>query len=287
MYLRATLVIALIACDSSGKRPRLDPPVDEPEPAMSARATAQDDPPPPTIADLVQGGRHWRIDSAHGPIHVWTPHGYQARRAETVVYVHGYYIHVDDAWREHHLDVQFAASTIDAMFIACEAPAGFTEPVSWASIKELLDTVEKGIGEATPRRRIVAIGHSGAYRTLLDWLDEPILDTVVLFDAAYGEIDSYRNWVLAAQRHRLIDVGDDTKQWTEQLHKSLPDSVVLDSFPSVEEEIPRAAARARILYIRSNLGHFPLVTGGIALPMVLRTLRAKSLLQVPLAQLLD
>ena len=56
---------------------------------------------------------------------------------------------------------------------------------------------------------------------------------------------------------------------------------------TLEEGIPKSAARARILHIKSSLGHFPLVTGGIALPMVLRTLRAKRLVREPLAEILD
>ena len=205
-----------------------------------------------------------------------------------MIYVHGLYTKVDGAWDEHNLPHQFAASTINAMFIACEAPSSLGEAVAWTSMSELLATVDAAIADVRqPRRRIVAVGHSGAYRTLLHWLTDETLDTVVLFDAAYGEIESYRSWVTAKPRRRLIDVGDDTKKWTEELHKKLPDTVILEDFPPVEQEIPAAVARAKILYIRSTMGHFPLVTGGIALPMVLRTLRMRKLLDVPLAELVD
>jgi hypothetical protein len=61
----------------------------------------------------------------------------------------------------------------------------------------------------------------------------------------------------------------------------------LNEFPTVEDGIPREAARARILYIKSSLGHMPLVSNGFALPMILRTLRAKRLVRVPLAELLE
>ena len=224
----------------------------------------------------------------HGPVHVWTPKGYDARRAETIVYVHGFYVHVDDAWTNYKLATQFASSAINAMFIAPEAPAAGAEPVSWESLGDLLVAVELGLGTeaAMPKKRIVTIGHSGAWRTLIGWLDEPEIDTVVLVDAAYGEIDQYKNWVLASDQHRLIDVGDDTREWTDQLHAQLPDTVVLEDFPSLEAGIPKSAANARILYIKSNLGHFPLVTNGTALPMLLRTLRAKRLVRQPLAEIL-
>jgi hypothetical protein len=242
---------------------------------------------PVTVSRLVADGTYWRIKTAHGPVHVWVPKGYKRKRAETVVYVHGFYTHVDQAWEDHHLPAQFAASAINAMFIACEAPARGSEPVAWTSIADLLTAVEAGIGQKVPRKRLVAVGHSGAWRTLIGWLDEPILDTVVLFDAAYGELDAYKSWILASEKHRLIDVGDDTRRWTEELHADLAESVVLDGFPPADQLVPKALRRARIVYIRSNVGHFPLVTGGVALPLTLRMLRAKQLLHMPLADLLD
>ena len=63
--------------------------------------------------------------------------------------------------------------------------------------------------------------------------------------------------------------------------------MVLDHFPSVEEGLPKNASRARILYIRSALGHFPLVTGGIALPRSLQALRAPRVLRRPLEKLVE
>src|SRR5258706_10676684 len=249
--------------------------------------TTHDSPPPVTLGELVARGKHWRLETPHGPVHVWIPGGYNRRRAETIVYVHGYYVHVDDAWENYRLATQFASSAINAVFIAPEGPAGPNEKGSWESLGPLLDAVEQGLDQKLPRRRVVTIGHSAAYRTLLGWLDEPLLDTVVLVDAAYGEIDQYKAWINADDKHRLIDVGDDTRAWTDQLHKDLPETVVLESFPTLEDGVPREAARARILYIKSNLGHFPLITGGVALPMILLTLRAKRLVREPLAEILD
>jgi hypothetical protein len=292
LQMRAALPCALAfaaACSVSKDEPppvAIDPPVRPVvRPTMHAASTAHERPPQPTAAELVAEGHHWRLATPHGPVHVWIPKGYRVRTAETVVYVHGFYVKVDQAWDEQHLPLQFAAATINAAFIAPEAPASWEEPVSWEKLGPLLDAVEQGIAQKLPRRRVVAVGHSGAYRTLLGWLDEPLLDTVVLFDAAYGDIEKYTAWVNGAPKRRLIDVGDDTRAWTDELHKRLPDTVVLDGFPSVDEGIPPAAAKAKVLYIKSTIGHFPLVTGGIALPMILQTLRARKLLHIPLANL--
>jgi hypothetical protein len=280
--------VCVIGCDADPRAPRTRRIATGAEPVgIGVEGTAREVAPPPTLSELVEGGHHWRITTAHGPVHVWIPKGYKPKRAETIVYVHGFYVHVDDAWQTYKLETQFAGSAINAMFIACEAPASGAEPVSWGNLADLLDAVEHGIDQPLPRRRIVVMGHSGAWRTLLGWLDEPEIDTVVLVDAAYGEIEEYKKWVLASDKHRLIDVGDDTREWTDKLHADLPDSYVLEDFPSLEDGIPREANRARIVYIKSHLGHFPLVTNGTALPMILRTLRARRLVKEPLADLLS
>jgi hypothetical protein len=287
-------VIAIaVACKSEerAKRPRVGRTMSTAEEAaMSTRGTSSEAPPPPpkvTLSELVEGGRHVRLATAHGPVHVWTPKGYDRKRAETILYVHGYFVHVDQAWSSYKLETQFASSAINAIFIACEAPNSTSEPISWTSLADLLDTVEKGIGEKLPRRRIVAMGHSGAHRTLRAWLSDPAIDTVVLVDAAYGEIDEYKDWILGDPHRRLIDVGDDTRAWTDKLHADLPETVVLEEFPTLAEGIPQGARRARILYIKSSLGHMPLVTSGYSIPMILRMLRARRVVREPLAELLE
>lgn len=285
----AAIVAMVNSCSGGGEIvPRTRGVATEPEEVdVGWESTAPEPRPPVTVAELSDAGTHWRLVTPRGPVHVWIPRGYDAKRAETIVYVHGYYVHVDDAWEQYDLQSQFASSAIDAMFIAPEGPASFDENVAWPDLKPLLEEVGKGIGQSWPKRRIVAIGHSAAYRTLLGWLDEPEIDTVVLVDAAYGEVDKYKAWVDASDKHRLIDVGDNTRTFTDQLHAELPETVTLDEFPSVEAGIPREAANARVLYIKSDLGHFPLVTNGYSLPMLLRTLRAKRLVKVPLAEILE
>jgi len=294
MMSRAAVAVACLAvgCNSepSAGAPAVDVPARTTRIGLSTSSTSNEESPaePVSVAQLVADGRHWRLATKHGPVHVWIPEGYRRKGATTVVYVHGFYTNVDGAWKNHNLPAQFAASAINAMFIACEAPASGSEAVSWTSITDLLATVETGIGQAVPKNRLVAVGHSGAWRTLLNWLDEPALDTVVLFDAVYGEITQYRDWILASPKRRLITVGDtSTRKWTEELHAELPDALVLDGFPPADTKIPRDLKRAQIVYIRSNVGHFPLVTGGVALPLTLRTLRGKLLLDMPLADILE
>jgi hypothetical protein len=223
-------------------------------------------------SDASAGARHIRIETRHrGPIHVWVPDGYDPAHAGIVVYVHGYFANVDDAWKQYGLAHQFAASGIDAVFIAPEAPTSPTDAVSWSSLAELLDRVDDTVD--LPDGPLIAVGHSGAHRTLAEWLDDPDLDTVVLLDALYGKVDEIKGWLDASDDHRLIDVSVITRPWAEQLHAELPETVVFNGFPKRSSGRMRGAREDRIIHVRSHLGHMPLVTGGRALPQTLRALR--------------
>lgn len=214
--------------------------------------------------------RHLRFSTAHGPIHVYFPDHYDRAHARTIIYVHGFYANVDEAWDRYHLADQFAASGLDALFIACEAPTGADDPVAWPSLGDLLSAVREHLGQALPPGQIVAVGHSGAHITLTRWLDEPQLDTVVLLDALYGEVADFAAWLEQSDQHRLIDVGgDETRAWTEQLHAQFPESVVIDGVPDHLERM----RSARIVYIRADIDHMDVIAGGVVLPKVLRAVR--------------
>lgn len=218
--------------------------------------------------------RHLRIETRHhGAIHVWMPDGYDAEHAGVVVYVHGYFANVDDAWREYKLQTQFAASGLDAMFIACEAPTSAEDRVSWPSLPDLLARVDAEPTLDLPDGPVIAVGHSGAHRTLTEWLDDPDLHTLVLLDALYGGVDQFQQWITSSQDHRLIDVSVITRPWAEQLHGALPETVVYDGLRSVRADHGKSARHARVVHVRARVGHMPLVTNGTALPTVLRTLR--------------
>lgn len=231
-------------------------------------------PPPSPLAEAVAAGRSYTLTSASGPIHVWVPAGYHPDGAATVLYVHGYYTDVDKAWSEHRLAEQWALSSVNAVFIAPRAPSGSRQAVSWPALEDLLAEVYGQLDVARPTGEVIAIGHSGAYRTLLPWLDYPLLDTVIQVDATYGDVDTWLAWMAASRQHRLIVIADDTVRWTEELvdelGRRLPGEVVtLDRFGGYDD-VPAEARTARAVYVRSQYGHMALVTSGLVLPLVLR-----------------
>lgn len=232
----------------------------------------------PTLAEMYEEwsapGEHVRFETPNGPVHVWTPAGYVPETAITIVYVHGYAIDVDDAWLAHGLPEQFGASRVNAMFIASEAPADKLEPLRWTSPTALLEAVERELGRPVPSSRVIAIGHSGAYRTLERWVLDRKLGGIVLLDAGYASIVPFRDWARRSQAHRLIVVAHDTVHWSAVLRRYLPGmKSYYDGFAQFADPALLATARGhRLLDIRCDLGHWGIVNGGVALPTVLRLL---------------
>jgi hypothetical protein len=233
------------------------------------------------IASAVAAGRHVRIDGPRGPIHVWIPASYHADTGATVLYVHGYFDDADTAWTGHQLAQQFALSALNALFVVPEAPVAQKTPINYPDLGELLRLVEDATGQTRGAALTVAVGHSGAFRTLQAWLDEPLIDQLVMVDAMYGDEDLIVGWLRASPRHRLIFVGEDTLLGTESVADKLPETVTIDRFPPTYDTWPAAARTARSLYIRAQYAHMPLVTEGIALPSLLRLLPVEQLADQP------
>jgi hypothetical protein len=203
--------------------------------------------------------------TTRGPVHVYQPANYDAATAGTLVYVHGYYTDLDTAWRQHRLTAQFGDSNVNALFISPEAPQGNAEPVRWESLRELLDAVAAS-GVDVPRGAVVALAHSGGFRTVVPWLDSGLLHTVVLLDALYGNEDRFGAWAAKAG-HSLVLVGAETTGRIERF--------VAGYEGAGQSVVPVGAVlggqkRSHVLFLRSQVGHMELVTEGRSIPEVLR-----------------
>lgn len=234
-----------------------------------------------TIADAVAAGTHWRVEGPRGPIHVWRPAGYHTDGAATILYCHGYYVDADTAWLKYQLPEQFAMAGANALFIAPEVPNGNRQPIQYPDLVEILQLVERATGLPRGTGPVVAMGHSGAYRTLVAWMDAPLLDTIIAFDAMYGSNDDFQTWYEGAPNRRLITVADDTLPWTEDIALDVADTYTVDMLPTAYDRWPAGALAARHLYIRAQFGHMSLVTGGRAIPLLLRLLPVETLATAP------
>jgi hypothetical protein len=227
---------------------------------------------PAKTEETEAGGTHWRIESDNGPVHVWIPAGYDRETAGTVVYVHGYWTDVDEAWDDHDLAKQFAKSKQNAIFIAPEAPSSNDEDVHWASLAALRKQVTRA-NIRLPDGPTIVIGHSGAFRTIANWTDHKLVQQVILLDAMYGGQDSFDDFIDSGKRaknHKLILIGSDTAAKSKAFVKKYPYAVVRDEIPTDYADFTGREKKAKLLYLRSQYGHGDIAAGGKVVPMALR-----------------
>jgi hypothetical protein len=229
--------------------------------------------------DTVQGGRHWRIKTAQGSVHVWVPPGYDRDTAGTVVYVHGYYTDADGAWRDHQLAKQFKASRQNAMFIVPDAPAGNEQGVHWPALTDLRRAVTRA-NIRLPEGPIVVMGHSGAFRTVMQWVDHRLVDQIILLDALYAGEAAFDEFIRSGKRadeHKMIVVGASTAQDSAAFAKKYRFAVAREGLPGSLGAFSKAERRAKLLYVRSQFDHMSIVTNQKVIPLLLRVTRLKSL----------
>ena len=216
-------------------------------------------------------GQHRRLETPNGPVHLFLPRAYNSSTAGTVYYVHGYFNDVDQAWKQHELAAQFAASGRNALFVVPEAPTTNTEPVKWPSLGPLMETVTRQGDIEIPGGPAVVMVHSGGFRTMQGWLPSGNVDTVLLLDGLYGAEAELTEWLGDKGNHRgsLVLVGFDTAGKMEKFVDSFPDARIFEEVPP----LIRAKAlspEGRVMFMRSQFGHMEIVTEGAVIPSVLQ-----------------
>jgi hypothetical protein len=220
----------------------------------------------PDARPMEVGGVHQRLSSEGGPIHVWRPARYRSKNAGIVIYLHGYFSTLDQAWIDHHLPEQFDASGRNALFIAPEAAAGDEEDPPWEELGDLLAEVKKKV--ELPPGPLVVVAHSGGYRGLIHWLDDARISELVLLDALYGHLRELREWA-RADHHRTILVGIETDDRSAYVSRMVPGAAREEHVPASAEDLPAEERSARLLSFHSQFEHMEIVTGQHVIPLVL------------------
>ena len=229
--------------------------------------------------DVVAGGKHWRIKTKAGAVHVWVPPGYRRATAGIVVYIHGYYVHVDQAWKDYDLARQFKASRQNAMFIVPDAPSGQDEGVFWPALTDLRQAVSDA-NIHLPGGPTVVMGHSGAFRTVMKWVDHKLVSQIILLDAQYGGEKAFDDFIGTgkhAKQHKLISIGNDTADESRAFARKYPFSVTREKLPASLAGFSKKEKQAKLLYIRSQYGHMDIVTSGKVIPLLLHLTQLRSL----------
>lgn len=275
------------AASPVAERPVEPPPAPPPPPAEPAPAVAWPEPdrtrppwsqtrvapiaPGQIVRGRAAGGEHLRVGTAHGVVHVWRPRGFRQKTAGTVVYLHGYYTDVDQAWIDYRLAEQFRASGRNALFLAVESPSWNGEEPFWPTLDELLSTVKRLTRLGIPRGPMVVAAHSGGFRGIVPWLADPRIGEVLLLDGLYQSEKAWAEWLDAAPRgqRRLVLVGLETSARSEAWLSSRPDALMLPRVPSGRRGLRKAERRTPVLYMRSQHDHVAIMKGGEVLPLLL------------------
>jgi len=229
--------------------------------------------------DTIAGGKHWRIKTQAGALHVWIPAGYDRATAGTVVYVHGYYTDADGAWKSHDLARQFKASGQNALFIVPDAPSGNGEQVKWPALTDLRKAVARA-NIRIPDGPTIVMGHSGAFRTMMKWVDHKVVQQIILLDALYGGDKAFDDFIgtgKRAKQHKLIAIGSDTAEESAAFATKYPFAVVRDRMPDSASGFKKREKSAKLLYVKSQYGHMAIVTNGKVIPVLLRLTPLKKL----------
>jgi hypothetical protein len=229
--------------------------------------------------DVVAGGKHWRIKTRAGSVHVWVPPDYDRATAGTVIYVHGYWNDADSAWRDHGLARQFRASRQNALFIVPDAPRSNEDSVKWPALKDLRKAISRA-NIVMPDGPVIVMGHSGAFRTVMQWVDHKLVQQIVLLDAMYAGESAFDEFIghgKRADHHKLVVVGADTAQGSAGFVKKYKFAVAREKMPPSYDGFSKREKRAKLLYIRSQFEHNSIVTSGKVIPVLLRLTPLKSL----------
>ncbi len=270
-----------------------DAPVTTPTPSAPVRARLSN-PTPRTIRpriqddgesrlekkeDTVAGGRHFRIKTAQGAVHVWFPENYDRETAGTVVYVHGYWTDADGAWREHSLARQFRASRQNAMFVVPDAPSSNEQSVQWPALSDLRRAVSRA-NIKLPDGPVIVMGHSGAFRTVMQWVDNRVVDQIILLDALYAGESKFDEYIKSGKRaddHKLIVVAASTAQASQAFATKYKFAVAREKMPDSVKGFTKRERGSKLLYVRSQYEHMQIVTSQKVIPMLLRVTPLKAL----------
>ena len=219
------------------------------------------------------GGEHLRVETEHGPLHLWWPENLDPSTAGMVIYIHGYHTTVDITWTADNIVTQLADSRRNALFMGIGAPESNADEVSWKSLEELLRTVAAHVPYPLPHGPLVIIGHSGAYRTILQWLSDPRVQYIMLLDALYAGQVEFRAWLRPrprAQPHRMVLVSVDTWRQSNRLARRVTGTVRRRGIPIKASAFTPRETHARLLYIRAQYPHADLISNGRVIPVLLQ-----------------
>ena len=163
--------------------------------------------------------------------------------------------------------------------VLSDNPAGNEDEVQWPALKDLRRAVTRA-NIHLPDGPVVVIGHSGAFRTVMQWVDHRLVDQIILLDALYAGEAAFDEFIASGKRaddHKLIVVAASTAEESSSFARRYKFAVAREQMPSTVGGFSRRERGAKLLYIRSQFEHMAIVTSGKVIPMLLRVTPLKAL----------
>jgi len=160
-----------------------------------------------------------------------------------------------------------------------DAPSSNEDSVKWPALKDLRKAIARA-NIVMPDGPVVVMGHSGAFRTVMQWVDHRAVEQIILLDAMYAGESAFDEFIGSGKRadqHKLIVVGADTAQGSAGFAKKYKFAVAREKMPGSYGEFTKRERRAKLLYIRSQFDHMSIVTSRKVIPLLLRMTSLKSL----------
>ena len=206
------------------------------------------------------------------------PKGFRAgTNVDVVVHFHGWRAKVEEVPGKFQLLEQFAASRRNAILILPQGPrnapdssGGKLEDAGGFArfLDEALATLRAHTGwsNVTPGRVVLA-GHSGGYRVIASILDDtsaPRVDEVYLFDALYGQGESFLRFLEGRTESRMVVVytkDGGTLKETQKFIRALREKKIAALVREENGLKPRDLHGQRAYVLFSDLSHNEVLYG--------------------------
>jgi hypothetical protein len=166
------------------------------------------------------------------------PHLKHDRKTDLIFWFHGWHNNIDTALQFYGLARQFAAANCDAVLVLPEAARNAADSYGGklkqkgdfkALVGDVMEELKQyGIVQGDAVAGHIVLGcHSGGYSAVADILEngQVPVDEVFLFDALYGRLPVFMDWMREDKRHHFVhwytDHGGGTDVQSDTLMQQL------------------------------------------------------------------
>ena len=132
-----------------------------------------------------------------------------------------------------------------------------------------------------PDGPVIVMGHSGAFRTIMQWVDHRLVEQIILLDAMYAGESAFDEFIETGKRadqHKLIVVAAGTAQELGELREEVQVRGRARKDAGVVRRFHQARARARSCSTSArSTSTCEIVTSGKVIPLLLRLTPLKAL----------